>query len=113
MKGIELLFIGMMVVLVAVAVPAVSQTAYAAEGYVDIERLLPADSAEVETGAAEIPWMLMEPTEFSHDTGRIERLLPADSPEVETGAGEAPWLLMEPVVFSHDTARIELLLPSD
>jgi hypothetical protein len=111
MKGIELLLIGVMVVLVAVAVPGVTQTAH---GYVDIERLVPAETQEVEAGAGEAFIGLMAPTAFSHDTARIELLLPAESGEVvESGAGETLWVPMKPVAFGHDAARIELLLPAD
>ena len=106
MKGIELLLIGMLVVLFAIAVPA-------AYGYVDIEKLVPSDTQEVEAGAGEAYIGLMSAPVFSNDTARIERLLPSSSATVETGAGETPWVLMEPAKFSHDNFKIERLLPAD
>ena len=110
MKGIELLLFGLMVVIAAVAVTGV----YAAGNYVEIERLVPAETQEIEAGAGTAVVGLMAPTAFSHDTAKIELLLPHGAAEiVETGAGEALWVPMKPTAFSHDTARIELLLPAD
>ena len=109
MKGNLLLLFGVMVLIAAVAVPGV----YAAGNYVEIERLVPAETQEIEAGAVEAVG-LMAPTAFSHDTAKIELLLPHGAAEiVETGAGEALWVPMKPTAFSHDTARIELLLPAD
>jgi hypothetical protein len=111
MKGIELLLIGVMVVLVAVAVPGVTYTAY---GYVDIERLVPSDTQEVEAGAGEAFIGVMAPIAFCNDTAKIELLLPSGSAEiVETGAGETRWVPMKPAEFSHDTSRIDRLLPAE
>ena len=114
MKGTELLVIGVILVLVAVLVPGVSQTVYAADNYLDIERLVPADTQEVEAGAGEAFIGPMAPTAFSDDTAKIELLLPAGSAEiVETGAGETLWVPIKPEAFSHDTSRIDRLLPAD
>jgi hypothetical protein len=111
MKGIEFLLIGAMVALVAVTVPFVSQTAYAADiGY--IERLVPAESQEVETGGGETPWVSLEPFARGNDTSMIEQLLPAESGELETGGGEASPVLMTPFERGNDPAYIERLLPS-
>ena len=80
MKGREVLLIAVMVALVVVALPLVSQKAYAADTG-RIELLVPAESAIVETGGGEIPWMPLESFAFGNDTGRVERLLPAESAE--------------------------------
>jgi hypothetical protein len=113
MKGIELLLIGVMVALVAVTLPVVSQTVYAADiGY--IEKLVPAESAEIVTGGGETAWVLMEPLERGHDTAYIEKLLPAESfVEAKIGAGETARVLLAPSERGHDTGRIELLLPAE
>jgi hypothetical protein len=113
MKGIEYLLIGAVVALVAVTLPVVSQTVYAADiGY--IEKLVPAESVEVETGGGETAWVLMAPFERGNDTGYIEKLLPAESfVEAETGAGETVRVLMAPSERGHDTGRIELLVPAE
>jgi len=112
MKGIEALLIAVIVALVAVTVPVRSQKAYAdVNAY--IERLVPADSQEVETGGGETPWVFMSPIERGNDTGRIEQLLPAESQEVETGGGETPSVLMSPFERGNDTGRIERLLPAE
>ncbi len=114
MKGTELLMIGVVLVLVAALVPGVSQAVYAAGNYVDIERLVPSDTQEVEAGASEAFIGLMAPTAFCNDTARIELLLPAGSAEiVEIGAGETPWVSMKPAEFSHGTSRIDRLLPAE
>ncbi len=113
MKGIEVLLIGAVVALVVVMVPLVSQKAYAADTVLYIERLVPAESQEVETGGGEIPWVSLSPIVRGNDTGRIEQLLPADSAEVEMGGGEIPRVLMTPFERGHDTGRIERLLPAE
>ncbi len=111
-RGIELLLTGAVAALIAVMVPLVSQTAYAADvGY--IERLVPAESQEVEVGGGETPWASIEPFVRGNDTGRIGQLLPAESQEVEVGGGETPPVSMEPFTRGHDTGKIELLLPAE
>ena len=113
MKG--LILIGAMIALFVVAVPLVSQKAYAADtGY--IELLVPAESQELEMGGGETPFVPMEPVVLGNDSGFIERLLPAESEELETGGGEtAPmdWVPIAPVELGHDASYIERLLPSD
>ena len=113
MKVLEFLLIGAMVALVAVTLPVASQTVAADVG--SIEKLVPAESAEVETGGGETAWVLMEPVERGHDTFSIEKLVPAESAfvEAEIGAGETASVLLAPSERGHDTGRIELLLPAD
>ncbi len=99
MKEIHILLIGMLVVLVALAVP----TAY---GYVGIERLVPSETMATETGAGEAPWIVMNP-----DLSRLVLLVPAETAEVERGAGVTP-VTAGPASFDHDTGRIEFLPPA-
>jgi hypothetical protein len=114
MKGIEVLLIAVMVALVVVAVPLVSQKAYAAD-YGRIELLVPAESGTVETGGGETPWMPLKSFAFGNDTGRIELLLAAESQEVEVtvGGGETPYEKLAPVKMGHDAGYIERLLPAE
>jgi len=114
MKGIEVLLIAVMVAFVVVAVPLVSQKAYAAD-IGRIELLVPAESAIVETGGGEIPWMPLEPFAFGNDTGRVERLLPAESQvvEVAVGGGETSFEFLAPLKMGHDAGYIERLLPAE
>lgn len=111
MKGKGTLIGGVVAVLAALLLPFTLQAAYADE-VIHIERLLPAESAEVETGGGEAVWMVLSPYEKADDTFRIERLLPAESGEVEVGAGETPGVLLAPTEMGYDTGRIELLLPA-
>ena len=113
---IEVLLTGLMAALLAVTLPVSTRTAYAFDtGH--IERLIPAESMEVETGGGEAPWVEYQPSfVLSNDAGYIERLLPAE-PQVSEeamGGGESRRIeYAEPLKFSHDAGHIERLLPAD
>ena len=111
MKGITVLFIGIVVALVAATVSFVPQKIYADDiGY--IERLVPAESQPVETGGGETAGAMLVP--FPRGNDRIEELLPAESQETETGGGEGAKMFVSPSeVRTHDTSRIHLLLPAN
>ena len=112
MKEIKILLVGVMAAFVAVAVQFVPQAGYAEDiGY--IERLVPAESMEVETGGGETPFVEVEPFVRGNDPGYIERLLPAESLEAETGGGETLYVEMEPFVRGNDPGYIERLLPAE
>jgi hypothetical protein len=113
MKAIKIALAGATVVLVAVMLPLTPDPVYAADvGH--IANLVPAESAELETGAGETFVGTFEPLVRSNDTERIEALLPAESyVEVGIGAGEGAWVLMEPLERGHDTGKIEALLPAE
>jgi hypothetical protein len=113
MKAIEILLTGVMVALVAVLLPFASHPVYAADiGHIDA--LIPAESAELETGAGETFLVTFEPVARGDDTGRIEALLPAESYVAEEmGAGEGAWVLIKPLERGNDTGRIEALLPAE
>lgn len=108
MKGTVCTLIALLLMLVAIMA---HETVYAADR---IEMLRVADSAEVETGAGETPWVLIETFEKPYETGRIELLRPADSAEVDVsmGAGEAAEMKLLPVEI-YETGRIELLRPAN
>ena len=59
---------------VAVALPVLSETAYAADVSGYIQRLVPSESMAVETGAGETPWVELRSTQLGRDTGHIENL---------------------------------------
>jgi hypothetical protein len=112
MTATKILLMGMMVALVAVAVQFVPRTANADDvGY--IERLIPAESMEVETGGGEVYYTEMEPFVRGNDPGFIERLLPAESMEVETGGGDTPVVWSEEPLRGNDPGYIERLLPAE
>jgi len=113
MKGKEVLLIAVMLTLVVVAVPFVSHKAYAAD-YGRIELLVPAESAIVETGGGETPWMPLKSLAFGN-ANSIALLLPAESQAVDVavGGGETPVVSFAPLTMGHDAAYIERLLPAD
>ncbi len=103
MKGRIVLFIAAMAALV-VAVSFVPVKAYAADvGY--IERLVPAETQEAETGGGEMPFT---PVMFEKATG-LPGLSPGETQEVDLGG--IPW----PERFEKEDAagRIERLSPSE
>jgi len=115
-KAIEILLTGVMAVLVAVALPVLSRTVYAADVSNNIERLVPAESMEVELGGGEAPaWVESQPFILGTDAGYIERLLPAESQisEPAMGGGETTWMEYKPFKFGHDAGHIERLLPAE
>ncbi|HAM51913.1 MAG TPA: hypothetical protein DCP92_14960 [Nitrospiraceae bacterium] len=117
---------------VAVALPVLSQTVYAADADSHIERLGPAAydlssgnpsfiSEEV-MGGGETPWVALRPTELGSDAGYIERLGPAAydlssaNPsfvsEEGMGGGETPWVALKPTKLGRNAGNIERLEPS-
>ena len=112
MKAVEMMFLALAAAVVLVTIPAVS---YAASGIgvTNIERVIPAETEEFETGGGEMPHMMFEPSVFANDAGHIEQLLPAETPEFETGGGETPLMLLSPSVFTNDAGYIERLLPAE
>jgi len=115
-RAIQVLLTGIIAALVAVTLPVLTRTAYAVDtGH--IERVIPAESMEVETGGGETPFVENGPSfELSNNTVYIERLLPAESQgsEEAMGGGESNWMdYSKPLEFSHDASRIERLLPAD
>ena len=72
---------------VAVALPVLSETAYAADVNGDIQRLIPSESMAVETGGGETPSVELKSTAFANDAGHIESLLPSESIVSEEAMG--------------------------
>ncbi|HAM50621.1 MAG TPA: hypothetical protein DCP92_07985 [Nitrospiraceae bacterium] len=117
---------------VAVALPVLSQTAYAADADSHIEKLGPAAYdlsngnpafiSEEAMGGGETPWVALRPTVLGSDAGYIERLAPAAydlssaNPsfvsEEAMGGGETPRMALRPTKLGHDAGYIERLAPA-
>ena len=80
-KGMKILFTGIMVAVVVVFVPFAARTVYAFDADNRIEALIPAESisAVVEAGAGEGVGMVTEPFVLGNDTSHIEALIPAET----------------------------------
>jgi hypothetical protein len=100
---------------VAVALPVLSETVYAADVSGYIQRLVPSESMAVETGAGDTPYVELKSSVFGNDTNRIESLLPSESivPEEAMGGGETPRMYLRPTELVHDNGHDERLLPSE